>query len=138
MQYLRVGKVGIEPTCNQLPFLLLIRRRGYIPIYSVRPERLERSLLTEYAPKAYGSTQFPQGRNFSNIEDVNPLGCSHLATSTTCLHKQHQIMFEIYLALKGAFVIGISRTNFQMTTCIIPGMHQFFDFVPPCQRSQLK
>ena len=51
--------------------------------------------------------------------------------------KQHQIMFEIYLALKGTFVIGISRTNFQMTTYIIPGMHQFFDFVPPCQRSQL-
>jgi len=27
-----VGKVGIEPTCNHLPFLPLIRRRGYSPV----------------------------------------------------------------------------------------------------------
>ena len=27
-----VGKVGLEPTCNQLSFQLLIRQREYIPI----------------------------------------------------------------------------------------------------------
>ena len=26
-----VGVSGIEPPCNQLPFLLLIRERGYTP-----------------------------------------------------------------------------------------------------------
>ena len=27
-----VGVVGVEPTCDQLPFLHLIRVRGYTPI----------------------------------------------------------------------------------------------------------
>jgi len=32
MTTLYVGKVGVEPTCNQLLFLLLIRERRYNPI----------------------------------------------------------------------------------------------------------
>lgn len=27
-----VGVMGIEPTCDQLPFLRLIRLRGYTPV----------------------------------------------------------------------------------------------------------
>ena len=62
-----VGTVGIEPTCDRLPFLRLIRLRGYIPIYLVRPERLERSLLAERAPKARGSTYSPKDTSFSSF-----------------------------------------------------------------------
>lgn len=29
----RVGQEGIEPSCDQLPFLPLIRRRGYCPLF---------------------------------------------------------------------------------------------------------
>ena len=58
---------GIEPVCNQLLFLRLIRLRRYIPIYLVRPERIERSLLAEYASKAYGSTYSPKDASSSLI-----------------------------------------------------------------------
>ena len=34
-----VGAVGVEPTCDQLPFLHLIRVRGYAPLF-VRPPTL--------------------------------------------------------------------------------------------------
>jgi len=29
-----VGKVGVEPTCVQLPFQQLRRQRGYLPMYN--------------------------------------------------------------------------------------------------------
>ena len=74
-----VGMTGIEPACDQLLFLRLIRLRRYIPIYLVRPERIERSLLTEYAPKAYGSTYSPKDAYqffdflFHHVKDLNQL-----------------------------------------------------------------
>lgn len=52
---IQVGTVGIEPTCDQLPFLLLIRRRGYIPKY----ERLIINLINNII--IYLSQVIPEG-----------------------------------------------------------------------------
>ena len=48
-------------------------------IYLVRPERIERSLLTEYASKTYGSTYSPKDAYqffdflFHHVKDLNQL-----------------------------------------------------------------
>ena len=50
MTTLYVGKVGVEPTCNQLLFLLLIRERRYNPI------KVLFHLALYIQAKAYGSS----------------------------------------------------------------------------------
>lgn len=77
MQYLIVGTVGIEPTCDRLLFLRLIRLGRYVPIYVVRLKGLEPPRLAAPDPKSGVATKLHHNRIFSNTEDVNPLGCSN-------------------------------------------------------------
>ena len=69
----------------------------------VRLKGLEPPRLAALDPKSSLATKLQHNRIFSNTEDVNPLGCSHLATSTTCLHKQHQTIVWDLFSTQGSF-----------------------------------
>ena len=110
---------GVEPQT----FCVQSRRStklSYDPVCGWRdsnPHALRHLILSQAWLPNYNTTAFSQTLRMWTLLDVLTPGDHHDSP-----FKQHQIMFEICLALKGFFVIGISRTNFQMTTYIIPGM----------------
>ncbi len=81
-----VGKMGVEPTCYRLPFLLLIRQRGYIPICSWGRIRTCGGELTRLLNRQDFSTKLKQPKNIEHGEGLEPpilLLCRQLALPLT-------------------------------------------------------